>query len=55
MALTIPSDARKTFEKVLGAMGGEDYSYYLFDFKGIAQDPAKKVQIWLKVFVDPVK
>ena len=51
MAITIPAGARQTFEKVLGAMGGEDYSYYLFDFKGIAQDPAKKVQIWLKVFV----
>ena len=31
MAITVPSGARKTFEKVLGAMGGEDYSYYLFD------------------------
>ena len=51
MAITIPAGARQTFEKVLGAMGGEDYSYYLFDFKGIADDPTKKVQIWLKVFV----
>ena len=51
MALTIPSDARKTFEKVLGAMGGEDYSYYLFDVKSIADDPQKKVQVALKVFV----
>ena len=51
MALTIPSDARKTFEKVLGAMGGEDYSYYLFDVKTIADDPQKKVQVALKVFV----
>ena len=51
MTITIPSGARQTFEKVLGAMGGEDYSYYLFDFKGIAEDPTKKVQIALKVFV----
>ena len=51
MAITIPSAARPTFEKVLGAMGGEDYSYYLFDVKEVAEDPGKKVQIALKVFV----
>ena len=35
MAITIPSDATKTFEKVMGALGGEDYSYYLFDVKNV--------------------
>ena len=51
MAITIPPNARKTFEKVLGAMGGENYSYYLFDVKTVADDPSKKVQVALKVFV----
>ena len=51
MAITIPPNARKTFEKVLGAMGGENYSYYLFDVKTVADDPNKKVQVALKVFV----
>ena len=51
MAITVPAGARQTFEKVLGAMGGEDYSYYLFDVKEVAEDPGKKVQIALKVFV----
>ena len=44
MAITIPSDATKTFEKVMGALGGEDYSYYLFDVKNVNEsDKAKKV------------
>tara|TARA_X000000368_G_scaffold415776_1_gene408227 strand:+ start:81 stop:1493 length:1413 start_codon:yes stop_codon:yes gene_type:complete len=51
MAITVPSNARKTFEKVLGAMGGEDYSYYLFDVTKVEDDPRKKVQVALKIFV----
>ena len=51
MAITIPSGAKKTFEKVLGAMGGEDYSYYLFDVTKVEDDPEKKVQVALKVYV----
>ena len=51
MAITVPSGARKTFEKVLGAMGGEDYSYYLFDVTKVEDDPQKKVQVALKVYV----
>ena len=51
MAITIPSGARKTFEKVLGAMGGEDYSYYLFDVTSIAAKPGLKVQVGLKVYI----
>jgi len=51
MAITIPSGARKTLEKVLGAMGGEDYSYYLFDVTSIAAKPGLKVQVGLKVYI----
>ena len=51
MTITIPSGARQTFEKVLGAMGGEDYSYYLFDVTKVEDDPEKKVQVALKVYV----
>ena len=54
MAQTIPSGAKKTFEKVLSSMGGEDYSYYLFDVTKVEDDPKKKVQVALKVFV-PIK
>lgn len=44
MAITIPSDATKTYLKVMGALGGEDYSYYLFDVKNVNEsDKAKKV------------
>jgi len=52
MTVTIPSHARQTFEKVLGAMGGEDYSYYLFDITKVEEaDPKKKIQVALKVYV----
>tara|TARA_B100001113_G_scaffold73619_1_gene57163 strand:- start:156 stop:1568 length:1413 start_codon:yes stop_codon:yes gene_type:complete len=51
MAITIPSGARNTFKKVLGAMGGEDYSYYLFDVTNIAAKPGLKVQVGLKVYI----
>jgi len=44
MAITIPASAEKTFEKVMDALGGEDYSYYLFDVKNVNEsDRAKKV------------
>ena len=51
MAITIPAGARQTFEKVLGAMGGEDYSYYLFDVTKVAEKPTIKVQVGLRVYV----
>ena len=51
MAIAVPSGARETLEKVLGAMGGEDYSYYLFDVTSVASDPGKKIQVALKVYV----
>ena len=51
MTITIPSGARQTFEKVLGAMGGEDYSYYLFDVTKVAEKPTIKVQVGLRVYV----
>ena len=51
--ITIPSNNVPTFEKVLGSLGGENYSYYVFDVKHIEEpDSKKKVQIALKVFVD---
>ena len=44
MAITIPASAEKTFEKVMDALGGEDYSYYLFDVKNVNEsERAKKV------------
>ena len=43
MAITIPSNAVKTFEKLIGAMGGEDYSYYLFDVKNANEKPTEQV------------
>ena len=36
----------------MSALGGDDYSYYLFDVKNVEEkDSTKKVQIALKVFV----
>ena len=50
--ITIPSNNLPTFEKVLGSLGGENYSYYVFDVKHIEEpDSNKKVQIALKIFV----
>ena len=51
MAIKVPSGARQTLEKVLGAMGGEDYSYYLFDVTKVAEKPTLKVQVGLRVYV----
>ena len=54
MAITIPSgDNKKAFDDVMDALGGDDYSYYLFDIKNVEdKDSTKKVQIALKVYVD---
>ena len=50
--ITIPSNNVPTFEKVLGSLGGENYSYFVFDVKKVEEpDSKKKVQIALKVFV----
>ena len=53
MAITIPSgDNKKAFDDVMDALGGDDYSYYLFDIKNVEdKDSTKKVQIALKVYV----
>ena len=51
MAITIPSSAVKTFEKVMGALGGEDYSYYLFDVKNVNEKPKAKKVIEMVVYV----
>lgn len=55
MAITIPQDAVKTFEKVLGAMGGEDYSYYLFDVKNVNEKPRAKKVVEMVVYVPQSK
>jgi hypothetical protein len=55
MAITIPSDATKTFEKLLGAMGGEDYSYYLFDVKNVNENPKAKKVMEVVVYVPQSK
>ena len=55
MAITIPTSAEKTFEKVMDALGGEDYSYYLFDVKNVNEsDRAKKV-VEMVVYVPQAK
>lgn len=51
MAITIPQDAVRTFEKVMGALGGEDYSYYLFDVKNVNEKPRAKKVVEMVVYV----
>tara|TARA_B100000902_G_scaffold359321_1_gene375015 strand:+ start:271 stop:1650 length:1380 start_codon:yes stop_codon:yes gene_type:complete len=56
MAVKIPSQNKKAFEDVMDALGGDDYSYYLFDVTKVEQkDSKKKVQIALKILVPQVK
>ena len=55
MAITIPSSATKTFEKVMGALGGEDYSYYLFDVKNANENPRAKKVVEMVVYVPQTK
>ena len=55
MAITIPQDAVKTFEKVMGALGGEDYSYYLFDVKNANENPRAKKVVEMVVYVPQAK
>ena len=35
MAITIPPVNKSAFEDVMKALGGDDYSYYLFDVKNV--------------------
>ena len=51
MAIAIPSDASRTFEKVIDALGGEDYSYYLFDVTKVAATEKQKIRVAMKVYV----
>ena len=55
MTITIPQDAVKTFEKVMGALGGEDYSYYLFDVKNVNEKPRAKKVVEMVVYVPQAK
>ena len=55
MTITIPQDAVKTFDKVMGALGGEDYSYYLFDVKNVNEKPRAKKVIEMVVYVPQAK
>lgn len=55
MAITIPSDATKTFEKIMGSLGGEDYSYYLFDVKNANENPRAKKVVEMVVYVPQAK
>lgn len=56
MAVKVPSQNKKAFEDVMSALGGDNYSYYLFDVTKIEQkDSKKKVQVALKVLVPQVK
>ena len=51
MAIDIPSDAEQTFRKVFSALGGEDYSYYLYDVKKVATTDKQKIRVAMKVYV----
>jgi hypothetical protein len=51
MAITIPASAEKTFEKVMDALGGEDYSYYLFDVKNVNESERAKKVVEMVVYV----
>ena len=55
MAITIPASAVKTFEKVMGALGGEDYSYYLFDVKNANENPKARKVVEMVVYVPQAK
>ena len=55
MAIRIPSDATRTFEKIMGALGGEDYSYYLFDVKNVNEKPRAKKVVEMVVYVPQAK
>lgn len=55
MAIKIPQDAVKTFEKVMDALGGEDYSYYLFDVKNVNEKPKAKKVVEMVVYVPQSK
>ena len=55
MAITIPADATKTFEKIMGSLGGEDYSYYLFDVKNANENPRAKKVVEMVVYVPQTK
>ena len=56
MAVKVPSQNKKAFEDVMSALGGDNYSYYLFDVTKVEQkDSKKKVQVALKVLVPQVK
>ena len=55
MAITIPASAVKTFEKVMDAFGGEDYSYYLFDVKNANENPKARKVIEMVVYVPQAK
>jgi len=55
MAITIPASAVKTFEKVMDALGGEDYSYYLFDVKNANENPKARKVIEMVVYVPQAK
>ena len=50
--MIIPDTNSQTFLKVIGALGGDDYAYYVFDVKNVEdKDSNKKIQIALKVHV----
>ena len=55
MAIDIPAPAVKTFEKVMGALGGEDYSYYLFDVKNANENPKARKVVEMVVYVPQAK
>lgn len=50
--MNIPDTNTKTFLQVIDALGGEEYSYYVFDIKHVEdKDSDKKIQIAIKINV----
>jgi hypothetical protein len=56
MSIIIPSVAQKTWDDLYQqALTTDEYSYLVYDFKEIASDPNKKVQMFIKTYVPPAK
>ena len=47
MSVTIPAIATSTFRTIMGAIAGEDYSYFIFDIKSV--NPSERATIKVKM------
>ena len=51
MAINIPPSAEKTFQQLFKSMGGEDYSYYMFDVKNVNESARAKKILSVVIYV----